>query len=1561
MAGVFRDLATPSARSYAGTISRDKGTTGGVSSDQQVVRFFDRSENQPPLNPYHGRPVVDQTLGDQFGEGRYELNVGMQIRNLIRADAEQPWFTLILPLRQSDELTVTGTIWKYNRRLPTPTPYHAPSPYVTEQFEEFYGQLQRYGESIRMESDFFHTPEGQQNFFLKLTGIASDMVEGIRFDVMRELLRSIDQNKRYYHNHTYTENPMKDIMMRVQLFATLNKAPTKTHTLGIITERLERVLNEYVPGPYEMIVPPEWGIWMNKVNQTPVSQPYFLQGDDGGQLFIRNGPTPKGSIGRNNFWEYQDVTVETGSLPLRMLQRPVSVAEYYRALFVERNSDLFSMLTGLLASEKNVGRMRNLYVYSLTENKYIEVRVQDMIQHSGLVPGSYKEGNDGAHEYIDLVNEYRRLGTAARSKFYPEEKSYPSGHTNHANQREAPMFLAWEPKGSAKGDYFIRVKYSGETDENVTGADDHANQGQVICAHLVKTYGLDQIGAHYANAFGIRRKIQMTPDNIAYWNSFYLENIYYSLTGIRSPRAGFYSAILRGTSLSEAADYARYSERWGQQPFDTVGELTPQPGGHYLIPTYDTEFGSISLPPGCDCPMGIRSICEISTGSGWNEELVQAVRNHENALLSMVEMAKKLPESELVNPLNRDPWVHSPELGAFATAYTNGVSQFRAPIFLNGYTTLSITGGNNLQITGSSNAYRDGNRNVYARDPLLRALRIAGVPAPGPTGGPRSDVDPVTGSLGVDDDDEPMDTGLSEPDETILQGMLRDYFVSLQSENANIDTSFERSPTAAPRRARIFAGLMYVVTYFTNETAAGTFNDSHVRAVYIGNRTLNTTDEDVASQVMEVVRAVIEETSEQGSRVVAGAAAAGRTTEEAAAGALNDTHIVYIGSRAELNMLGGRAVGLTVPDESIGTVGGRLNATFDREGTFQFDPSPAAGTRPIVTRLGDLADGRGFYAISDLRDVETRMVVSLENYVEETAPFGVEAIAVLASTSAGTAPLGFQTTGSSGYLLTSAGTGASTVGFPIRCGLVMTPGMIKAGTYRNSNSRILVGNKATGYTTPILNAPGSSDPHATGLLERSPLAHGLTSIMSKIGGNAYLEWETGSPRHHSHFSYNQVNARLAGMDDEGMFSAQGGFGHGSGYYRDDDEEDEDSMEFRVPHARSGARAHGMLGSRRRGNSFSSSEDNFGSEEGAGSWDKELEHASAHIGAKQPRSYYEGAYRRGGTRRGRFGRRPFAHALDLPGGARFSEAHGRDLASSVRLGDGRLRKGYRMVQRLNGSNFVAKMGEITTDPQSPCTFFAIAAMMSRCDKLEHWMKLAKNKLHVASDFLLHRICEVYAESALLLKAGLGFTVVNNADYKNGEVTSTKTYHGHLTVHYGAFVTRPDYQLMLEDMRLTGYIGGKGGGMVRAYEDLDMGSSRRGSGRPSFICYSVPIAQKRLPQVLSLSGRFEMDDILPENMPVQGSLYGGTDWHNRRFRWNDLYTQERNSRDYFRTKGYAVPLVSFQGWQANYDLNEGLFKVYSRGEGHLAGGDYPGALHVVNGDEPYFDYPGDPNLF
>lgn len=271
-----------------------------------------------------------------------------------------------------------------------------------------------------------------------------------------------------------------------------------------------------------------------------------------------------------------------------------------------------------------------------------------------------------------------------------------------------------------------------------------------------------------------------------------------------------------------------------------------------------------------------------------------------------------------------------------------------------------------------------------------------------------------------------------------------------------------------------------------------------------------------------------------------------------------------------------------------------------------------------------------------------------------------------------------------------------------------------------------------------------------------------------------------------------------------------------------------------------------------------------------------------------------------------------------------------------------------------------MFSVSDDPSSACTFFAIAFMMSRCDKMVHYEKLIKNRLHVDSNFLIHRIIDMHTESAILLKAGLGFSAVNNTDFVNANIAGTKSYHGHLTVHFGAFVTQPDHEMMMEDMRMCGYIGGKGKGVVMGPHQLSKNGVRLGSARPSLIVYAYPIATEDLSRFSSLTGRWEMEDVLPSNIPIQGALHPGVDWHERRWNWSGTVASERTDRSFFHKRGYTNPLIGFQGWQASYNLNEGNFYVSSFGEGHLAGGDYVGAVNVMNGNEAYFNYPKDPIL-
>ena len=1298
MEGVFRQTADTRATQYMGTVARDKGR-GEPGPKDQLNRYYGRSEHQPYMNPYHGRPVIDQTLGDQFGAQRYELDVGLQVKNIIMADAEQPWMTIIMPLNNTDALTITGTIWRFNRRLPRPTPYHAPSPYVTEEYEQFYGQLQRYGESIRMESDFYHTEEGMRNFALKLTGIASDMIEGIRYDVLREMIRAIEEYKRYYNLHTYTQDPTKDIRSRVALFAALNKAPTKENQLGVTIERLERALRDVVPGPYEVIVPPEWGIFFHSINQTPAPQPYYLMGD----IMVENGPTPKGQIGKNRYWEYPDIIVETGAPRLRLLDRKTIVAEYYQSIFKEGNSALCTKLTGLLSSDKDIGRMRNLFVYSADEDKYVEVDLEDMVKHSALLPDTYKENASldddpmrHGEKYVKLKTDYIKEGEKALDKFHPlgDLPGGPGGkaatHMGISGTiRRAPMFLFYEPKDMVtsrkvpdRWSHVRRVKYSGETDDNVQSYRDHINQGEVLCAHFIHTsLGMTDLGARYTNAIRLRSTLRDAPCTNDYVKNFILVNIHNSLDVTYGVDGNPNSAMFSGSRLNDT----EYEERWGASPTTNAVQLATTPGGYYIIPP-QADTG-VSIPPGCDCAVGLASLAHVDPdSSGYNSSIINAAIDHYNVLVNMVEKCKDLPDSELINPLNRAPWVHTQneEVSSLDYAYSTAVSQLWSPLFV-----------------------------------------------------------AVPQSVFIEE--QPLEIGFGD----------------------------------TPNASGIFA------------------------------------PNDITT--------------------IRGGAAPGERVDLGGGEGLGDESSEYLDESAR------------IPPGSVS-----LQVTRGAE------EGPAAGSV-----------------------------------------------------------------------------------FWVRTGLAFTPGiknsvdakqttMVESGFPKESFSRPSGAVEVTAYRVGLgrrLPAEGEIDEDNYGYdPEDLVMEVDATINRSVLRTLTPPVWVNGSAKTFEHYPQNLIHGVPAGMNRAGAYpKAPRRSGSSTRRTRSSGEgSSRGSIRRGLLRSTSSGRRRGRRAGKER--EVPSLSDHAS---------QDLDYLSA--GAREPVEYTE-------EERVELG---FAHDRGDVWNA------GPTWVTDENI----LRDGHKMTRRFRGSNFIAKMREITTRQGDPVTFFTIAAMKSRQDRKEDLMKLVKNRLHVAFNFLLFRLPELHMESAILCKAGLGMTIVNNSDYKNGETVATKTYHGHLTVHYGAIVTKRDWQLMLEDMRCNGYIQGKGSGFLRHPNDLMAASRSQGKRNRSFICYAQPIAKvsRTLPPFLSLSGKWEMPDVVPRNLPESGHLYHGCDWYDMVWKWHDSMARERPKYEYFKSKGYTWPQVALRGWHAEYNLSQGRFQVASHGHGHLAGSDYPGAVAVLNGDASWFDPP------
>lgn len=1465
-----------------GTISGftpDKGLGGPHDIVGEVNRYFGNRDNAPQLNPYLRRPMIDQTFGDQTGS-EYVLDIGTDIRNVVNTESETPWFTIILPLIRTDKKIITGTIWKFNRSIPLKTAYHAPSAYVTEEVDRFQHTIQRFSQQIRMELDFYNTPKGKQNYYLKLRGISANVIDGLRYDVGRELIRAVSETKNYYSVHAMVGDVMRSVKTQVALFAGLNKSPERSNQLLLVSAKMERALKKMSgeEGPFELVVPPEWGIYLHRIGNKPGPIPYYFDtGNENGRLFIKNGPRPMGLVGDNRFWEYSDVFLETGGTPLRLLQRPVKISEWYDSIFINRGSDLYSLFTGLLQGEKRLQRMRNIYTYSLDADDYIEMTLEKMLVGSGIVPESTNPNDSRSRLYRSLVKKYAAMKSSAKQHFYPDDSSEFDKIGNCSAKRTAPTFFAWEPKGSSDGNWFIRVKYFGETDENVIAAKDHVNQAEIMCVQLTQHFGPSYISL-YSNAMMIRRRLQNATDNKTYWERFIGANIVYSLTNITNENEFEYNGTFSGSKLSEALDYNEYSERWGRHVFDNIGELATQPDGTYIIPNKDEDLSSLDIPPGCDCYIGIKSIAKLQDDSGWDPNFIRAVREHEQVLLTMFDMAKTFPGSELVNPLNREPWVHNNSIGSASTAYANGVSQFRAPIFLkvpqkietlNDFLQTDNNDEETKKKTISITDYDNTTLNAY--ESLKSSLVNTRTKSKKQQHKKRTANTDVLSLELFGDDDESFEDEISSD--------LDNKIIKIVEDMGKNGTTFAREYENTEGNKY---GKMYAIDYTDDEI---------VRGVYISYALLNAKDDTIIETLENVVRQLLDPNF---------------NTE-------NQTTVV-----------------LLTNDE--------FKKYADAEPLIHFNLPTEFGESDNETMLYvsfDFEnDDANIYPTDGINDddiIDEFNVIVGQPFVIYNGPFGARG------------STGMRTKGHSlpddltKYTFTISDE-AGYLEFPVRCALVITPGMINTNIYNDTSSILFGSDEKHGYMLPLDKDEGSSR------------IRDVEEEISEISSQRirYSEWDVGKPKTPEHFSFNQVHAKLVGMDENGIFPVSNRSSHSS--YTNP--RAQTSSEF-------GQTRHGGSQKRRRHNvrgRFTQQErfEDF-TEEGEGF--KHPEEFSFGIGARRKHSYF-GTH---GKKRGRFTRTPYAHDFSESSDILYSEDHGHILEDYI-LPNGSIRKGYKMIKRFNGSNFVKKMEEISDSPSSIFTFFTIAAMMSHCSKLKHWMKLVKNKMHVPMNFLLFRFISVYAESALLLKGGLGYTILNHSNIAGGVVVNTKTMHSNLTIHYGARVVNPQKAIMMEDLKLAGYIGGKGDGVIKSIDDLDFEIGTNIKRCPSFIVYAIPITEQRasLPSVLTISGRYSLDDSVSINTSRE-ALFSGVDWHERRFMWDEIHNSDITKDKEFSSRGFILPRVSLHGWQASYDINEAKFKVSNRGEGHLSGGDYPGALDVVNGDAALFDYPGDPDLF
>lgn len=124
------------------------------------------------------------------------LRVAQQVDFLLALGTDN-WYSVILPVRETDQLKIDWVEYTFDQELPDDVPELGTARYIEDRSEARSARTRRYGLALTLEHGFMDTPEGVRRYNMGLQQIAAAMLLGMKFSVIYALLTARDYNKEY--------------------------------------------------------------------------------------------------------------------------------------------------------------------------------------------------------------------------------------------------------------------------------------------------------------------------------------------------------------------------------------------------------------------------------------------------------------------------------------------------------------------------------------------------------------------------------------------------------------------------------------------------------------------------------------------------------------------------------------------------------------------------------------------------------------------------------------------------------------------------------------------------------------------------------------------------------------------------------------------------------------------------------------------------------------------------------------------------------------------------------------------------------------------------------------------------------------------------------------------------------------------------------------------------------------------------------------------------------------------------------------------------------------------
>jgi hypothetical protein len=295
-------------------------------------------------------------------------------------------------------------------------------------------------------------------------------------------------------------------------------------------------------------------------------------------------------------------------------------------------------------------------------------------------------------------------------------------------------------------------------------------------------------------------------------------------------------------------------------------------------------------------------------------------------------------------------------------------------------------------------------------------------------------------------------------------------------------------------------------------------------------------------------------------------------------------------------------------------------------------------------------------------------------------------------------------------------------------------------------------------------------------------------------------------------------------------------------------------------------------------------------------------------------------------------------------------------------------GIRLLFEIETDNMRKHLSEAAKIPNPIVKWAAFAILLSRCDHLDHWLRLVDSDVNVPCNVLLQRFRQEFLmDSFVLMQPGsrTGATLFAHASSMISWAGIVRRAHLNFAFYSKAIVWSPEFIFVLENVLSRRYVRGAGVSFMTSIDDIIPGTP---GGSHDIVSIIIPIEEQKFYDSIGITG-----DIFVGQVDVNRSMeqrkgvtteFSSADYFKEWFTNPDrsiekIVDQAWGSVHKYTESQGTLPTILFQGHQQNFTHgsdgeDRGWTSIVYCTKGHRGkNGAYPGCKAVYNRtNEMYF---------